>query len=517
MKKLLCLLLAICIVLPLCPVYARDELSITINDFANAVGGKIETFSADSIVTASVTASNPSSVEDGIIIVTAIYNGDTLFDIQLTHGSISPYATTEVRNTYNTTNLPEATSIKVMVWGKNSNVGIVPSKTIYRQDNRPLVFGALQSSADHYAANLDAGMNTVLLELSWNSFYISEGQKNTSYINRKKEELENMRSLGYKVMLGLGTQYTPDWIYNYANSRYKNQYGDVYTTTTIGDTCINAVFNNLIRQKIESYMADISSELGSDFDIVRLGLARYGEIGYPHPTFNGKTNSYWAFDDIAQGKTAGLPQGITVCPTVGWKPGNPSPNGEAYAFTNWYFDALLNYQTWQIDTCEKYFTGEMAMLYPSWGTRTGQVEKAIAVNLNGSTAPEKNGEVQRGFDFEKLIMGLDNPKVIVYCTWIDANAEWTYNDDQTIPSESNNFSPVHYMAYYAKKNPHNLKIMGENTGGGTLANMQLCFDRMKKYDLDGIMWAFENDLYDNKTPVLADYSNMIKDYIEYMN
>ena len=517
MKKILCALLIV-LLLPVNVVYplALEDLSVTINDFTNGAGKVIETFSGDSIVTTSVTASAPST-DNAIVVVTAIYKGTELININLNHTTVSTYATTEIKNTYDISKIPEATSIKVMVWDKDSISDIVSPKTLVRQDVRDLVFGALQSSSDHYESNINAGMNTVLFELHWNSFYVSDGQKNTSYINRRKEELENIKSLGYKVMLGLGTQYTPSWIYNYENSRFVNQYGDSYTTTEVGDTAVNAVFNNAMRDKLEEYMADVAQEFGNDFDIVRLGLMRYGELGYPNQSFNGKTNSYWAFDDIAQGKKSGLPEGLDVCPVPGWIPGSPSPNGEAYSFANWYMDSLLNYQNWQIDTCDKYFDSEMAVLYPSWGMRTGQLEQAIAGNLSASTSAEKNGEVQRGFDFERLVMAIDNPDVIVYCTWIDANPEWTNNDDQTVPSESNNFSPVHYLAYYAKKNPLKLKVMGENTGGGNLSNMTLCFERMKKYDIDGIMWAFEKDLYDNTAPTLSNYASYIADYIEFAN
>ncbi|GHU68679.1 hypothetical protein FACS189413_06160 [Bacteroidia bacterium] len=368
------------------------------------------------------------------------------------------------------------------------------------------IFGTLQNTPAHLQANYNAGMRMAILALGWDSFYSSEGVKNTNYINNQKALLQSYRDLDYQVMLDFGTQYPPNWIYNYPNSRWKNQYGDEYSGG-IGETAVNVVFNDLMRQKQEQYFQDVFEELGTNFEIVRLGLMRYGELGYIEPNFNSKTNCYWAFDNIAQGNTGGvgLPAGVPVCPVPGWIPGAASANHEdARLFLEWYIEALKNYHDWQITTVRKYFDNEMAMLYPSWGLREGQAETAIQVNLNGSSGAEGTMEVQRAHDFKRFIEGITDPKVIVFGTWIDSNPEW---------SGAGNPPPIEFLANLAKNHIPTLKVMGENTGGGGLAEMELTFKRMKDNGLAGFMWAFESDLYDGKAPTLANYTRLIAQYL----
>lgn len=168
-------------------------------------------------------------------------------------------------------------------------------------------------------------------------------------------------------------------------------------------------------------------------------------------------------------------------------------------------NALKNYHDWQIQTARQSFKGCLAMLYPSWGIRPGQLQSAIEVDLNGTTSPEKNGEVQRGFDFARFIAGIRDPNVVVYCTWIDSNPQWS---DET-SEDAARWSPVHYLASLASAHPLRLKTWGENTGRGDRAAMQLTFDRMRAYNLMGVIWAFEPDLYDGKHASLQDYSSFI--------
>jgi hypothetical protein len=365
------------------------------------------------------------------------------------------------------------------------------------------IFGTLQNTSGHLASNYNAGMRMAILSLGWDNFYTTaEGTKNTTYINSQQSLLQSYRAMGYRVMLDFGIQYPPAWIYDYENSRLKNQYGEEFSGG-IGETAVNAVFNNRMRQKQEDYIKDVFQTFGNDFEIVRLGFMRYGELGYIQPDYHSNTNCYWAFDAIAQGNTGGvgLPDGIPICPVPGWLPGT-ADNLSAGLFIEWYINALKNYHDWQITTVRKYFANEMAMLYPSWGLRDGQIAAAIAVNLNGSSPAEGTMEVQRAHDFKRFIEGITDPKLIVYGTWIDSNPEW---------SSPGNPCPIEFLAGLAR--PLNLKVMGENTGGGGLTEMALTFRRMEENELAGIMWAFESDLYDNNVPVLSNYAQYIATYL----
>jgi hypothetical protein len=201
-----------------------------------------------------------------------------------------------------------------------------------------------------------------------------------------------------------------------------------------------------------------------------------------------------------------------------WKPGQPSANGEARRFINWYLDALVNFQNWQIDlTAELYPNSQLAVMYPGWGIRSSQgwLEQSIAGNLGTDTM--RSGETPIGNDFARQIAAINNPRVVVYCTWIDAPSMWAHNEHETTPGPTNNFTPVQYLAYYTHKHPLDLKLMGENTGGHPLESMSLTFERMRRFDMDGLMWAFERELYGGREgwATIYDFEKYIRDFLEY--
>lgn len=374
-------------------------------------------------------------------------------------------------------------------------------KTKAERENAAVpVVGILQNTATHYARNYQAGARMSILSLHWNRFEPGDGRRDDAYVAGKRAELDALKKAGFRVMLDVGVQYPPQWVCDMPNSRFVNQYGDAYSGG-VGETGVNAVFNEAVRQKVDAYLKAVLSEFGGEVEIVRLGLMRYGEIGYPHPSFRGKTNAYWAYDDNAQGKTNGLPSGVAVCPVPGWVPGQSSEgSNDAHLFADWYLGALQNYHDWQIDVVGEVYQGKMAMLYPSWGIRRNQLDEAVKGNLDGTTSAEKNGEIQRGFDFKRLVGGIKNPRVIVYGTWVDSNPAWS--DDAPNPLNS---CPIHHLSTLAKNHPLKLRVMGENTGGGGIAALDLTFERVKQYGIEGLMWAFESDLYDGVPPMIENF------------
>lgn len=373
-------------------------------------------------------------------------------------------------------------------------------------ETQPLLFGALQNDVKNLENNRKAGLQVSIQEVSWDRFEPRAGEFDASYIKEVKNRIARFRAAKNQVMLDLGMQYSPRWIFSLPNSRYRNQYGDEYAPTDAGQNGLNAVWNQAMRDRQAAYFKRVLAEVGSDVQFVRLGWGYYGELNFPDARWNNRENCYWAFDDMAQGKTKGLPQGIASCPVAGWIPGTPgADHKDAARFADWYMNALKNYHDWQIQTARQVFKGRLAMLYPSWGIRPGQLEAAVQGDLNGQTSAEKNGEVQRGFDFARFIAGIRDPKVIVYCTWIDSNPAWS--DENS--ADSARWSPVHYLASLAKANPLHLQTWGENTGRGDRAAMHLTFDRARAFNLMGVMWAFEPDLYDGKHASLHEYSEFI--------
>lgn len=249
-----------------------------------------------------------------------------------------------------------------------------------------------------------------------------------------------------------------------------------------------------MRAKLAAYFHALFAGLGNDFYAVRLGGGRYGELGYPAPLSGKDRNCYWAFDDLAQGKSLGLADGEVPCPVAGWKPGaTSSDHAAARSFLNWYMASMENYHDWQIQEVRRYFAGPLLMLYPSiGGLRPGQLDAAIRDDCAGATQAEKTGEVSRGYDTARFIAGITDPNVVVYSTWIDGFPGC--NDASADPERWN---PAHYLASLAAAHQPPLLCGGENTGHPeTPANMQVTFQRLRDDHLCVIFWAFEPGLFD---------------------
>jgi hypothetical protein len=245
-----------------------------------------------------------------------------------------------------------------------------------------------------------------------------------------------------------------------------------------------------------TYINTVFSDLGNDFFAIRLGGGHWGELTYPHHVYQNSTNCYWAFDANAKSRN----------PVPDWQPGDSSPNKEAEKFFNWYLDALVDYQNWQISQVRSHFSGWLMMLYPSWGIRPGQVDEAIAANLDGTTSAERNGETQRGFDFARQIRAIVDSKVVVTTTWIDAPAD---GDTSWNPK---NWSPVKYLSSLADAHEPQLTKFGENTGKGDLQRMQLSTFQMQHNKLMGMAWYREEEMLAGTYAGLSDYERIIHYY-----
>jgi hypothetical protein len=384
-------------------------------------------------------------------------------------------------------------------------------------ESKPVrLYGALRSSLEHAISGRDIGWRVAIVSIRWDLFEPKRGVINQAYVEEIARKKQAFRKLGYKLQVDFGVQYAADWVFELPQGRYRNQYGDEFKTGEGGKNVPNVVFNAEVRRAISNYFGEVFTRLGIDWDFVRLGCAKYGELNYPQAKFGGHTNCYWAFDDLAQGKTAGLPSGMSPCPVPGWMPGMPSPlHASASAFAGWYLDCLKNYQDWQITTVRRWYGGDLCMLYGSTGLRPDWLESAIVHELNGTTSAEINGEIQQGYDWTRMIGGLNDPKTIVYCTWIDGTLRnhKIFDDDSADP---NRWSPVHWQVSLAQRNPLKLRVWGENTGRNNRESMRLTFEFIRRYNLMGVMWAFEPDLFADPNPndyaTFAGYASFIRKY-----
>ena len=338
-----------------------------------------------------------------------------------------------------------------------------------------------------------AGIQIKTFSLSWKKVYPAKGVLDSSYLERKRSELNQLYQSGFEVILLLGYHDVPGWVHEeYADSYYINQYGDRYEDEdNAGDA--NLVYNPALQKLTADYIQTIFSYFGTNFVAVRIGGGRYGELTYPPANYANRTNCYWAFDQNA----------IAKFPVPNWLPGDPSPEAEATKFLDTYLDSLVSYQNWQIATVRKSYAGWIMVLYPSWGMRPGDEDAAIRGNLSGSTSSEKNGEVQRGFDFARQVMAINDPNVIITTTWLDADASADNSPDPRY------WSPVKYLAYLADRHPLSFPLFGENTGKGMRAEMDLSAAQMERYDLIGMAWYNESELFSGQYANLEDYRQVI--------
>ena len=377
-------------------------------------------------------------------------------------------------------------------------------------DSAHPIVGTLECDPARVDATNDAGIRSVVMGVSWDRYEPEDGRFDSKYIAGVKEKIAAFRAAGKLVVIDFGVQYPPQWLFRLPSAHFIDQYGKPFEAVAgSGDCGVNLVFSDEMRERFDRYLFHLFAELGNDFFAVRLGGGRYGELGYPINVYKGDTNCYWAFDPITQGKQPGLPPGVNPCPVPGWIPGEKSPNhGSSRQFLNWYMESMKNYHDWQITTLRRYFPGPLFMLYPSTGgLRPGQLDAAINDDANGSTGPERTGEVGRGFDMARFVAGIKDRQVVVYSTWIDG---FEGSDDLSV--DPKRWSPGHYLASLAAAHDPPLLVGGENTGHpDDLANMKLTFQRMRENYLCVLFWAFEPTLFDGQKShaTIDDFKNCI--------
>jgi hypothetical protein len=357
----------------------------------------------------------------------------------------------------------------------------------------PFIRALIGDRLDHLDAERSAGFTARVVRVSWKDFEPTPLGANIQYNTDKQRQLRQLRNEGFKVIVDLGLQDTPPWLHHSdADSYYVDQFNDIYNPGIVDSGDANLVFNRGLRARAENYIGHLLARLGPLIDFVRIGGGHWGELGYPAMRYHGHSNCYWSFDRLA----------LASNPTPIWRPGDPSRNGEAHRFVDWYLDQLADYQNWQIRTVRRSFAGPIMVLYPSWGIRPGQLAAAIRVNLCGSTSAEINGEVTRGYDFQRQIDCIHDANVIVASTWLDADGS---GDDGPDPAR---WSPIHYLSLLAGARRPNLRLFGENTGHGSPAALAFTAAQARRFGLCGFAWFRQEELDQPGLASLKDYQNI---------
>lgn len=378
------------------------------------------------------------------------------------------------------------------------DVAIARSSSIAASATPALQWGLIGNRVDRTAEERAAGLSFKVVRLSWKDFEPFDGVRSASYVEAKRQEIAALAANGMRVVLDLGLQDTPQWLHNYSNSYLVNQYGERWTSAIDGDLAIdksdaNLIFNAGLRKRAAGYTADALGLFATGAMAVRIGGGRYNELGYPAARTAAHANTYWAYDALAQASS----------PVRGWKPGSPSAKGEAGRFLEYYLGALEKFQSWQIATVRRAFAGPLIVLHPSWGLRPGQVQGAVARNLDGSTSAEINGEVQRGHDVARFVAAVADPLVYPATTWLDA----PYGSDEG--TNVVDWRPVHYLADLAARNPSHPQVWGENTGQADRAALDFSAAQARRFGVGGLSWYREEELFSGSFATLDDLRGVI--------
>jgi hypothetical protein len=210
------------------------------------------------------------------------------------------------------------------------------------------LFGVVNDDGLHYDDLWQRGVRAVTFEFQWKRYEPQEGVYDQDYINHMQQLLTQLNNQGWYVQMIPGFHYTPDWVFaSYTGMHYVNQYGDIYDPDPFlaGDfRVINAPFNPQARSLVANYLAKIFTDFDQripayQFDSVRIGGGVQGELRYPPALWNGKYNSFWAFDASAQNPAvSGIPVEV-----VNWRPGidaNPGTTGRGQLIVNPGFEDI---------------------------------------------------------------------------------------------------------------------------------------------------------------------------------
>jgi hypothetical protein len=328
--------------------------------------------------------------------------------------------------------------------------------------------GILGVNGQNFAAEKAAGISYVTIDVPWASAEPSDGVFDTAYIATVRAEIAAARALGLQVVLGPGLQYAPSWVFDLpGGTQFVDQYGDVFGGPgTSGNSVANAVTDMAVRSAEGAYLSWLGSRLpGRELAAVRLGGGPFGEMRYPSGSYGGNTDCFWAYDASSQ----------AVSPVPGWVPGTGTA-AQASIFLNWYNGDLTSYGDWLDQALATDFATDELVLLPGWGERPGVAEEETSSLLTMGY-----DEFSEALDWADLLPSLpDRANVIAYTTYLDAPSV-----EQTAQLED----PADYIASLAA--PLGMRVGGENTGNGTVADLDLVVQRAQQLDMVIANWMDE--------------------------
>ena len=350
------------------------------------------------------------------------------------------------------------------------------------------ILGLLQATVPNFAQERADGIQSVTIGAVWSLAQSTSGSTfSSTYAGQLRAEIGSARSAGLSVVLDPGLQYPPSWAF-YLNSQthFVNQYGDVYSAGgSSGNNAINAITDTAVRAAEGTYLSWLGSVLTPGTIIaVRQGGGPLGELHYPLASYNGHTDSYWAYDAATQ---AALPPSVQ-----NWQPGTGTV-AQATTFLNAYNQNLNNYSIWLNGQLYADFGVKELIMMPGWGERPNisptngpfyTVETDLLVPPN-QTYPEFN----EGLDWSDILTSLpDAAHSVAYTTYLDAPTN-PPGLRATLQLED----PADYLASLVQGTP--ILLGGENSlSDQTLAAMTLCLTRAQALGFFIVDWMGEDQL-----------------------
>ncbi|NAZ77807.1 hypothetical protein GTQ99_20690 [Kineococcus sp. T13] len=343
----------------------------------------------------------------------------------------------------------------------------------------PPFLGLVGPGAEDASSLAGAGLNAVVVQAAWDRAQPTAGAPlDRAHVAELRARIAEHRARGLSVVLDLGLQYTPAWVFRIPGARFVDQYGNAWSADVAsGEEVADAVWNPRIRAAQASYVAALARALGrASTYAVRVGGLLTGELRLPGDVSGGApVGSWWAFSPGAQASS----------PVPGHRPGvsaaSPTADG---LFLRHYLSSVVDYQDFLVRTVAGAFDGDLQLMYPSYGVRPGDEAAAVAVGLRRRAS--RYSELVQGVDFARLVQRVGvyrshdaRRRHVVYSTWLDGPEFGTSDRDA---------SPVAYLARLARA--VGAPVGGENTASSASDERALrrCQERARALGLAGLMW-----------------------------
>ncbi|MFF9852539.1 alpha-amylase family protein [Streptomyces litmocidini] len=367
---------------------------------------------------------------------------------------------------------------------------------------RPYWYGTLQTDPERARAEYDHGIRVAHLQIDWGRFEPERGVYDEGYAREVRDRLGAFQDAGLLVEAGLGLNHPPSWLPDaFPDSVYENQFGERSTTTP------NIVFSEPVRKHVADYARAVNRLIGlGRFWAVRVGVDESGEFAYPEPlSKDGGAGEFWAYDSHAQASS----------PFPGWRPGERTYHGRPFTredvtrWYDWYARALAGAVNWQFDLYASLgYRGQLKILAPGSGFYPSDLRAAVGARLAGSPSIRLVGRGAGFFLTLGLVEHRDTVRIVTTalvdgtgdprdngCAAGDARVDVSAPDDATV----RDWSSARWVAAVARSAGFT-RLAGESAGPQVAAYhdgvTDTAYRQMASCGLEGMMWAFDRQLYD---------------------